>query len=74
MLLLFLFFRKKTADGIRLSRVGSEMLIRDRSTSLVLSLVRALTRQLRGELIYDYDNGSRFAFSFAPRPLGSSMA
>ena len=45
-----------------------------RSTSLGLSLVRALTRQLRGELTYDYDNGSRFAFSFAPRPLCSSIA
>ena len=45
-----------------------------RSSSLGLSLVRALTRQLRGELTYDYDNGSRFAFSFAPRLLNSSPA
>jgi len=41
-----------------------------RSTSLGMSLVRALTRQLRGELTYDYDQGSRFAFSFVPRPIG----
>lgn len=48
--------------------------LNQRSSSLGLSLVRALTRQLRGELTYDYDNGSRFAFSFAPRPLNSNPA
>ncbi len=42
-----------------------------KSSSLGLSLVRALTKQIRGELTYDYDNGSRFAFSFTPRPLVS---
>lgn len=45
-----------------------------RSSSLGLSLVRTLTRQLRGELLYDYDNGSRFTFSFMPRPLSPSIA
>jgi two-component sensor histidine kinase len=43
----------------------------DRATSLGLYLVRALARQLRGQVTWDADRGARFVLTFQPRPIGA---